>query len=445
VAHDPRWCLIIEGSVPPEATAQVLIRKCPGHKDQVWTLGDPIPLPSAPPPPKRPARSRAHCIEGRFEPPRVPDQATGRNGVELPDACFDWVGSNHSAHVFVIGDWGGISTSDGPKTADHRARRFGPKWRPFLGGVDDFAQQRVAHQMALRAPQSKPHYILNVGDNFYWDGIGGKFSCNSNTEGFAKGPVSPLWSEVWDEVYKGPYLSGLQWLGVLGNHDYGGYRFDSDWHQTIAYTWISQGRWLTPAQYWKVRAWYPDFSVDYYFVDTNVVDARAPDADQSHNICSRTHNPPDAHCSATGPANVELCSDWFNLLWEQQVDWLERHLWVSQAEWQIIVTHFPPVSAPAFWQGFSRKHGIDVILAGHIHAQSISYDPSGAGPFGGTAVVVSGGGGGITSEAEPEADGDDNQYGFVDMTLSKSTITIELISHGGQLRSRTTVHPCKPQ
>merc|ERR1711874_320411 len=55
-----------------------------------------------------------------------------------------------------------------------------------------------------------------------------------------------------------------------------------------------------------------------------------------------------------------------------------------------------------------------------------------------TAWVVSGGGGGVTSEHVPKADGTDDQYGFMDMTLSKESLKIEAISHGGQLR-RTIV------
>ncbi|CAK0831651.1 unnamed protein product, partial [Prorocentrum cordatum] len=61
-----------------------------------------------------------------------------------------------------------------------------------------------------------------------------------------------------------------------------------------------------------------------------------------------------------------------------------------------------------------------------------------------TAYIISGGGGGITSESEPSADGDDDQYGFMDLTLSKHEIRIEAISHGGQMRSQVCV-PQRPR
>jgi len=429
------WCLVADGE-------QALMRQCISDSSkalaQRWLPGD-TPLP-----PKG-------CGNKRFLTPVTPAKATGHNGIRVTDACFGWQGPNKSAHVFVIGDWGGEWTPQGPKPADHRARRFGVRWRPFATGIDDHAQLLVAHQMALRAPQTKPDYILNVGDNFYWSGIGdpksygngmvSAITCSTN-QYWLQGPPSQQWSTLWDKVYTGPYLAGLQWLGVLGNHDYGGFVFTSDWHQSIGFTWMSGGRWLTPAQYWRAKAWYPDFSIDYYFVDSNFVDALPPDVDPEHNMCSRMHNEPGASCPSTGPENVDACNGWFTSLWADQVKWLETNLHNSAAEWQVVVTHFPPSFAQDVWAALSRKYGIDLIIVGHAHFQSVTYDPH--GPFGLTGVIISGGGGGITSEAPPATDGNDDQYGFVDLSLGREEIVVESISHGGKVRSTTHVRQRMP-
>merc|ERR1719219_921131 len=99
------------------------------------------------------------------------------------------------------------------------------------------------------------------------------------------------------------------------------------------------------------------------------------------------------------------------------------------------------------------KHEIDAMITGHRHAQNMHckddqvtkiwaedvhstelndfLDP--------TAWVVSGGGGGITSEHIPDPAGNDDQYGFVDLTVAKDELVFEALSHKGKLRKRMVV------
>jgi len=77
-------------------------------------------------------------------------------------------------------------------------------------------------------------------------------------------------------------------------------------------------------------------------------------------------------------------------------------------------------------------------VTGHRHQQeAYSRDPT----IGNAAWVVSGGGGGITSEGLPREDGNDDMYGFFDVTISKSEIKLESISHGGIVRKTMVVTP----
>jgi hypothetical protein len=302
--------------------------------------------------------------------------------------------------------------------------------------------------MRARAPDSKPDYILNAGDSFYWGGL--KTTCGQ--------PLRPhigtdQFHSVFERVYMGEGIDGIQWLGVLGNHDYGGFKFTKGWDQMISYTWggpHSSGRWVMPGQYWRVKVLYPDLAVDYFFVDSNVFDAYEPHADPGHNLCGKKNNEAGASCKLTGPSSVWDCATWFEKLWLEQMRWLEDGLRSSYADWQVVVTHFPPEWGKEDWQYLSKTYGIDLIVTGHRHCQEVWPGDDVSKPNGEknflrpTTWIVSGGGGGITSQGLPEKDGHDDMYGFMDLTITRSSIKIEAISHGGHLRHTTYALPVPP-
>lgn len=360
-----------------------------------------------------------------FRTPKPPALATDLNGIRLPDVCIRSPGPHY---VYVIGDWGGILGPHGPTPANQRSKE------EFVDGVDDVAQIRVANQMRWRAKRRSPDYILQMGDAFYWSGLNVK----CGTPAYQVVPTGQFqW--VFEDIYKGEGLDGKPWLGVLGNHDYGGYKFDQGWDQLIAYTWGTGGRWILPAQYWRQKVKYPGFSVDYFFVDTNVYTAQAPSADAAHNICSNAHVKKEAGCGQEGPKSVEDCPAWFAELWAEQIPWLDANLGKSTADWQIVVTHFPPTWGMDYWVKLAAKHGIDLFLTGHQHDQELHLGPDDF--LHPTAWVVSGGGGGITSEGLPNKEGHDDQYGFFELTLTKEVIEIQGLSHGGQVRYVGFVKP----
>lgn len=388
-----------------------------------------------------------------FRAPERPKWATQHNGVALQDTCF--LGDNKTFHAFIIGDWGGMYGPSGIEAAKHLSHRH-ERGQGFVFPIDQNPQLRVRDQMRGRASWADPDYILNVGDNFYWAGIEDWCGAADFTTPYSHGgtgvPRTNQFKNFYEDVYTGEGLDGKQWLGVLGNHDYGGWMFNHAWDQMIGYTWSdwSSGKWFTPSQYWRSTVRYPDFSVDYYFLDTNVYDALDPYNGSPHNLCNMGKMGGGASCP-NGPANVWSCPAWFKDLWEKQKDWLNEEVPKSNADWRIIVTHFPPYFNLGEWQWLAKHFKIDLIITGHRHSQfvrkpgdksTLIWPDWGANAWSAgftdfldpVSWVVSGGGGGVTSEHAPDYGGNDDQYGFMDLTLSKEILKVEAISHTGITR-----------
>jgi len=254
------------------------------------------------------------------------------------------------------------------------------------------------------------------------------------------------------------------------------------WPQQIWYTWNTQSkRWVMPAQYYSRQMSFDDITVDIFFLDSNAGDSGT--SDREHDLCTKEGNTGDGyHCAGflgegmgscpgtdfsgdstgTTPAGTgwdpkENCQDIFQALWDEQLVWLDKELEASTADWQFIVTHFPPYDPPVQddIKPLAEKHGVDLLMTGHSHLQMVRYkEPYINTDFGDTAWVVSGGGGGITSAGPPTVDhqnnnipnGLDDQYGFMDVTLTKDTFTITAYSYlplNGQLVVRTTTEVTK--
>lgn len=368
------------------------------------------------------------------------------NGVQLQSSCWNESGpaDTRPHHIFLIGDWGGLlgyAAPGVPTPADRRSNLFPGYERDFVIGADDSAQVNVSKWMAKRAEDLRMDYVINVGDNFYWGGIMthcGKFHMHEHPD-----PGSQWWL-TYEQQYGQESLRTQQWLSVLGNHDYGGFKFTSGWDQPISYTWAPKSgmhseRWVQPAQFYAATAFYEDFSIDWFFVDSNAFDSFDPEANPGHNLCSKLHNDENATCNQTGPSTIEDCPAWFMKLWLEQIPWLEAKLKQSTATWQIVVTHFPPEWGADVWKRLSYLYGIDLIIVGHRHMQEV-YGPENSANFlAPTSFIVTGGGGGITSENVPSADGNDDMYGFVDLTLGADVIKVEMVSHGGFVRNVVNV------
>eukprot|EP00913_Durusdinium_trenchii_P020105 g18893.t1 len=328
-----------------------------------------------------------------------------------------WSGYSTGNPVFFIGDWGGLNWGIGPVPADHTKTHDPFKRRGYNWAVDHNAQWRVSGAFNARGKWRNPDYVINVGDNFYWGGV----DCHCGNM-YARCDTKQ-WKWIYEEMWKGPGIDGKQWLGVLGNHDWGGWQFNKGWDQVIAYSWgglaESTGRWLQPSIYWAAPVHYPGFNVDWLFVDSNIFDVReSPWWDPEHNICGAQHSGTyaGAGCGHSGPYSVFDCSKWFGHLWDAQSGWLDAKLKESvthQVDWQFVVTHFPPWWGEAHWKYLAWQYGIDLFVTGHVHRQDVLEQWDWRNQFKPSVCIIT---------------------GFVDATLWKDKVRLEMISHGGQTR-----------
>lgn len=435
------------------------------------------------------------------EPPALPSDPRQHDGVQYPDACWD---EEEFGSFFAIGDWGGFCSYPN-FDPENPTRNMCREWNQVKGAfhpgdgivfenmpqpaegmyhkngfVDRNAQVLVADKMIamhknLSSLGQPPRFVISVGDNFYPGGI--EDHCSNKGSGDMPAIVEQyqfkaIFEDVYDAKNQDLYQPGaesfndLEWWGVLGNHDYGGVCVIKAWDQMILYTWKENGRWVIPAPYWRRRVQFKRFDIDFFFIDSNVINALGMDVDD-HNLCNGGNNndadtkknwcrfsehadkrefyPPTKgagnSCPNAGAANVnaDTCSDWFHSMWSDTKKWLDDGLAKSEADWQVLVSHFP-VRDPLpgiEWMDYVKTNGLDLVITGHQHFQKIYHnkaiEDAPSVNLGETIHVITGGGGGIQTDETPRADGFDSTYGYMVFNVSIQTLEVQTWTHGGKL------------
>ena len=207
-------------------------------------------------------------------------------------------------------------------------------------------QREVGVTMGRFAAASGSRFTLNVGDNFYEDGV--------------SGVADPQWADSFELVYDHPALF-TPWWSILGNHDYRG-NVDAQ----LAYT--GSARWRMPARYYARAETLSDGArADFFHIDTSPFVA----------AYRGTGVRIDGQDTAT------------------QLRWLERALGASTATWRIVVGHHPVYTAVggnrdtpeliAQLAPMLVRYRVQAYLGGHVHnlqeveVDGVRYLTSGAG------------------------------------------------------------------
>jgi acid phosphatase len=192
-------------------------------------------------------------------------------------------------------------------------------------------QKQVAQQMALACKNAAAGFVVSVGDNFYERGV---TSLDDDH-----------WQRSFETVYDAPSLQ-VPWYVILGNHDYvGKCQPQLDYGKT-------HPRWIMPARYYT-RIYPVDSAtrLECFYIDT------CPFIEEYRN----------------NPEFGELVGQDAG----RQLQWLDRSLAESKAEWKLVFGHHPVYSSglahgnqPEIIEHILpllQKYQVQAYFAGHDH------------------------------------------------------------------------------
>merc|ERR1712176_756514 len=102
-----------------------------------------------------------------------------------------------------------------------------------------------------------------------------------------------------------------------------------------------------------------------------------------------------------------------------------------------------------WYRKLHTRYGLDLLVTGHRHDQELWLPHmTWKNWMGGLTCLVTGGGGGISSEATPNPHDKRNwygeaQYGFYDLQISRSSLTIQSINFNGDLLKTAHIYPTR--
>uniref|UniRef100_A0A914IC18 Tartrate-resistant acid phosphatase type 5 n=1 Tax=Globodera rostochiensis TaxID=31243 RepID=A0A914IC18_GLORO len=244
---------------------------------------------------------------------------------------------------FIIGDMGGSSM-----------------WQP-VNPYTTHAQRSVAAAMKILAKDEQPQFVVNLGDNFYWNGV--------------REVKDGRFESTFENVYDKPLLD-VPWYPILGNHDrHGSAQAQIDYTQRTG-----SSRWTFPAES-ENKPWY---KVKYEFGSTSknkkntVVEFLMIDTilkcGETEDIKSDSYLAWIFHESNKNPKEPLPGKDKFA---KEQDDWMKQSIEQSNANYLFVVGHYPMYSFTAYLSG--HDHNLQHLQLTQSDGNTFDYIISGAG------------------------------------------------------------------
>lgn len=203
-----------------------------------------------------------------------------------------------------------------------------------LGRNGYYEQKNIAELMGVMAEEIGPECIIAAGDVHHFDGV--------------QSVNDPLWMTNYELIYTHPELM-IQWLPILGNHEYRG-----NTQAVLDYSAVSR-RWNMPARYYTKVFEEDGTTVRFVMIDTTPLMEKYREKREKY---------PDADLQDNAA----------------QMQWLDSLLDVSKEDWVIVVGHHPIYAETSKEESERldmqrmvdttlRKHSgkVAMYLCGHIH------------------------------------------------------------------------------
>ena len=202
-----------------------------------------------------------------------------------------------------------------------------------LGRNGYYDQKKIAELMGVIAEKIGPECVIAAGDVHHFSGV--------------QSVEDPLWMTNYELIYSHPELM-IDWLPILGNHEYRG-----NTQAIIDYSNISR-RWNMPGRYYTKVYEEDGTSVRFIMIDTTPLINKYREENKKY---------PDA-CKQDN---------------EPQLQWLDSLLNEAKEDWVIVVGHHPIYAETSKEDSermdmqnnvdrILRKHkNVAMYLCGHIH------------------------------------------------------------------------------